>query len=71
MFAAFEEADKLVLVLEYAVGGDLYAVLTRHANRLPERLIVQAVLLPLLKALEYLHLLVSMHHNFESCFAEG
>lgn len=71
MYAAFEQDEEVVLVLEHATGGDLHAVLERHAGRLPERLIVQAVLLPLLKALEYLHLQVSVHHNFESCFGEG
>lgn len=45
----------VVVVLEYAGGGDLYALLRRVGGRLSEAQAVQLVLSPFLGALAYMH----------------
>lgn len=55
LYSVFED-DKLVyMVLEQALGGDLFDALNNAGGRLSERVAVQAVLVPTLQALEYLH----------------
>ncbi|KAG2452232.1 hypothetical protein HYH02_003260 [Chlamydomonas schloesseri] len=56
LFGAFQEEGLLVLVLERADGGDLF---THHRSlpdcRMPEEEVTMAVLVPLLRALVFLH----------------
>jgi len=61
LFAAFKEGNDVVLVQEYAEGGDLYRLLHRNGGRLSERQAVEMVLHPFLLALHYLHTRGIMH----------
>lgn len=45
----------MVLVQEYADEGDLLQLTTQHDSQLSERSTIQLVLLPLLKAMYYMH----------------
>lgn len=54
LLAAAPQDDGVVLVQEYADGGDLLSLLTRSI-RLSERRTVRLVIAPLLQALLYLH----------------
>ena len=51
----------MVLVQEYAEGGDLYRLLHRNGGRLSERQAVEMVLHPFLLSLHYLHTRGIMH----------
>ncbi|KAG2426822.1 hypothetical protein HXX76_012874 [Chlamydomonas incerta] len=55
LFAAFQEGQTLVLVQEYAPGGDLLGLMAAHGGRVDEATVVKTVLRPLLEALLYLH----------------
>ncbi|PNH09977.1 Serine/threonine-protein kinase Aurora-3, partial [Tetrabaena socialis] len=61
LFAAFQEGTDVVLVQEYAEGGDLYRLLHKNGGRLSERQAVEMVLHPFLLALHYLHMRGIMH----------
>jgi aurora kinase len=50
-----QEGDDVVMVLEYAAGGDLYGLLRRSGGRLGEQQAVGLVLQPFLSALAYMH----------------
>jgi serine/threonine protein kinase len=50
-----QEHDTLVLVQEYAPGGDLLGLMAAHGGRVDEASVAQGVLRPLLAALLYLH----------------
>lgn len=50
-----QEGPEIVLVQEYAEGGDLFAFMSRQAGRMTERMAVSLVLQPFLAALHYLH----------------
>ena len=52
LHAAFREGDHVVLVQEYAEGGDLFALLQAYGGRLSERVAVQMVLEPFLRVLQ-------------------
>lgn len=45
----------MVMVLEYADGGDLFNLLSRHGGRLSERMAVDLVLKPFLRVMHLLH----------------
>ncbi|GBF96843.1 aurora protein [Raphidocelis subcapitata] len=55
LYAAFQEGDFVVMVQEFADGGDLFALLQKHGGRLGERVAVSLVLEPFLRVLQYLH----------------
>lgn len=55
LHAAFEQGDNVVLVEEYAEGGDLFSLIEKSGGRLPERAAASLVIAPLLRALQYLH----------------
>lgn len=56
LYAAFQEDSSVVLVQEYASGGDLFHLLKRHKGRcLSEKTAVKCVLKPFLHALDDLH----------------
>lgn len=50
-----QEGTVLVMVQEFAEGGDLYSFLQKHLGCLTEELAVDVVLRPLLRALTYCH----------------
>ncbi len=50
-----QEGTDVVLVQEYAEGGDLYRLLHKNGGRLSERQAVEMVLHPFLLSLHYLH----------------
>ena len=56
-----QEGTDVVLVQEYAEGGDLYRLLHRNGGRLGERQAVEMVLHPFLLSLHYLHTRGIMH----------
>lgn len=55
MWAAFKQADGIVIVQEYADGGDLLKIMTDNGMKLYERQALEMVIKPLLNALQYLH----------------
>lgn len=55
LYGAFEDADGIYLVQEYAAGGDLYGELSRHGGYMLEVHVVRHVMNPFLSALSYLH----------------
>lgn len=55
----------MVLVQEYAEGGDLYRLLHKNGGRLAERQAVEMVLQPFLLALHYLHTRGIMHRDIK------
>eukprot|EP00197_Chlamydomonas_leiostraca_P002925 CAMPEP_0202857414 /NCGR_PEP_ID=MMETSP1391-20130828/360_1 /ASSEMBLY_ACC=CAM_ASM_000867 /TAXON_ID=1034604 /ORGANISM="Chlamydomonas leiostraca, Strain SAG 11-49" /LENGTH=678 /DNA_ID=CAMNT_0049536207 /DNA_START=165 /DNA_END=2201 /DNA_ORIENTATION=- len=55
LFGAFQQADQVVLVQEFADAGDLFTLLHRYGGRLPERTAVELVLHPFLLVINYLH----------------
>ena len=55
----------MVLVQEYADGGDLLQLLYECGSRLSERRTVRLVIEPLLKALHYLHSLSIIHRDIK------
>ena len=52
VFACLQEKDQVVMVQEYADGGDLFALLQKYGGRLSERVAVQMVLDPFLRVLQ-------------------
>ncbi|KAG1676372.1 hypothetical protein FOA52_001167 [Chlamydomonas sp. UWO 241] len=65
LHAAFQEADKVVLVEEYADGADLFNVMQQHGGAMTERLAVQLVLEPFIRVLHYLHTQKIMHRDIK------
>ncbi|GLC41888.1 hypothetical protein PLESTF_000096600 [Pleodorina starrii] len=65
LYAAFQEGTDVVLVQEYAEGGDLYRLLHKNGGRLSERQAVEMVLHPFLLALHYLHTRGIMHRDIK------
>lgn len=63
----WQEGMDVVLVQEYAEGGDLYRLLHRNGGRLSERQAVEMVLHPFLLALHYLHTRGIMHRDVKVC----
>ncbi|GFH30012.1 protein kinase domain-containing protein, partial [Haematococcus lacustris] len=55
LFGAFQQADQVVLVQEFADAGDLFSLLHKYGGKLPERNAVELVLHPFLLVLNYLH----------------
>eukprot|EP00775_Hariotina_reticulata_P007638 gene7638-7840_t len=55
LHAAFQEVGSVVLVQEFATGGDLWAFMDTNSGRLTEQMTVSLVLQPFLRALHYLH----------------
>lgn len=55
LYAAFQQDNHVILVQEFAGGGDLFRLLQRYGGKLPERVCVELVLQPFLFVLHYLH----------------
>jgi len=65
LFCAFQEGNDVVLVQQYAEGGDLYRLLHRNGGRLAERQAVEMVLHPFLLSMHYLHTHGIMHRDIK------
>eukprot|EP00775_Hariotina_reticulata_P011671 gene11671-11814_t len=65
LFAAFQEGDRVVMVQEYANGGDLFNLLQKYGGCLSERIAVQMVLDPFLRVLQYLHTRAIIHRDIK------
>ncbi|WIA10385.1 hypothetical protein OEZ85_010577 [Tetradesmus obliquus] len=65
LFAAFQEGDRVVMVQEYADGGDLFNLLQKYGGCLSERIAVQMVLDPFLRVLQYLHTRAIIHRDIK------
>jgi hypothetical protein len=63
MWAAFKQADGVVIVQEYADGGDLLKIMTENNMKLYERNAASMVIEPLLEAISYLHSKGIMHRR--------
>ncbi|KAF8058460.1 hypothetical protein HT031_005584 [Scenedesmus sp. PABB004] len=63
--AAFQEGDFVVLVQEYASGGNLFELLQKYGGRLSEHVAVQLVLEPFLRVLQYLHTRGIIHRDIK------
>ncbi|WIA37831.1 hypothetical protein OEZ86_014687 [Tetradesmus obliquus] len=63
--AAFQEGDFVVLVQEYAAGGNLFELLQKYGGRLNEHVTVQMVLEPFLRVLQYLHTRGIIHRDIK------
>ncbi len=55
----------MVMVQEYADGGDLFALLHKYGGRLSERIAVQMVLDPFLRVLQYTHTRGIIHRDIK------
>uniref|UniRef100_A0A7S3VRI1 Protein kinase domain-containing protein n=1 Tax=Dunaliella tertiolecta TaxID=3047 RepID=A0A7S3VRI1_DUNTE len=68
-YAAFLEKDCVIIVQEYAAGGDLLRFMYKCGGRLPERQAVNLVLQPFLSALLHLHSQGIIHRDIkpENC----
>jgi hypothetical protein len=65
LYAAFKEGDRVVMVQEYADGGDLFSLLQKYGGRLGEKVAVQMVLDPFLRVLQYLHTRGIVHRDIK------
>ncbi|KAI8465173.1 MAG: serine/threonine protein kinase [Monoraphidium minutum] len=65
LYAAFREGDFVVMVQEYADGGDLFSLLQKYGGRLSERVAVSLVLEPFLRVLQYLHTRGIVHRDIK------
>ena len=65
LYAAFKEGDRVVMVQEYADGGDLFSLLQKYGGRLSEKAAVQMVLDPFLRVLQYLHTRSIVHRDIK------
>ena len=65
LYAAFKEGDRVVMVQEYADGGDLFSLLQKYGGRLGEKAAVQMVLEPFLRVLQYLHTRSIVHRDIK------
>ncbi|KAG2451298.1 hypothetical protein HYH02_003904 [Chlamydomonas schloesseri] len=65
LLAAFKEGDTLALVMEYVRGGSLQGVRRKLRGRMNEQWAVQLVVLPLLRAVAYLHRLGIVHRDIK------
>eukprot|EP00798_Chlamydomonas_sp_ICE-L_P012871 gene12871-5377_t len=55
LYAAFQEGDKVVMVEEYAGGGDLFSLMQKYGGRLSERMTVSLVMEPFIRVIQFLH----------------
>ncbi|KAG2435727.1 hypothetical protein HXX76_006924 [Chlamydomonas incerta] len=65
LLAAFREGDTMALVMEYVRGGSLQGVRRKLGGRMNEQWAVQLVVLPLLRAVAYLHRLGIVHRDIK------
>ncbi|KAG2494233.1 hypothetical protein HYH03_007588 [Edaphochlamys debaryana] len=65
LYGAFQVDSQVVMVQEFADGGDLFTLLHRYGGRMPERQAVEMVLAPCLKVLLYLHEQGILHRDIK------
>jgi aurora kinase len=74
LFAAFEDAERVYLLQEYAEGGDLFDEMKRALGRMPEPLLARRVLGPVMSALAAVHAAGFIHRDVKpenTLFAAG
>ena len=64
-FGAFEDADHVVLVIEYAAKGDLFDLLRHMGGRMKEADAVARIMTPFMKGLAYMHSLGVIHRDIK------
>ncbi|GLC33124.1 hypothetical protein PLESTB_000367700 [Pleodorina starrii] len=65
LYGAFQVDSQVVMVQEFADGGDLFTLLHRYGGRMPERQAVEMVLQPCLRVLLYLHEQGILHRDLK------
>ncbi|PSC71935.1 aurora other [Micractinium conductrix] len=65
LYAAFEDADGIYLVQEFAARGDLYVELSRRGGHMPESHVAKNVMIPFLSALTYMHAQGVLHRDIK------
>mmetsp|Transcript_7609 Transcript_7609/g.16491 ORF Transcript_7609/g.16491 Transcript_7609/m.16491 type:complete len:1013 (+) Transcript_7609:148-3186(+) len=65
LYGAFRQEGHVVLVQEYACGGDLMQLIMRNGARLTESEAVRMVVQPLLRAMHYLHSRSIVHRDLK------
>jgi len=66
LYAAFEDEENVVLVLEHADGGDLFhAVKGSPGAKFDERMTAEEIIAPFLKALDYMHDMDIVHRDIK------
>lgn len=64
-YGAFEDADHMVLVIEYAAKGDLFDLLKNTGGRMKESDVAKRILCPFMVGLTYLHSLNIIHRDIK------
>lgn len=64
-FGAFEDADHVVLIIEYAAKGDLFDLLRHMGGRMKEADAVARIMTPFMKGLSYMHTLGVIHRDIK------
>ena len=64
-YAAFEDEQRIYLVMEFAAGGDLFDIVKQKGGRLAESEVALLVIKPYLSALAYLHSIGIIHRDIK------
>lgn len=64
LYGAFADGNNVVLVMEYAIGGDVYKRLHRH-GRYSEREAVSQVVAPVLSCFQHIHSMGYLHRDLK------
>ena len=65
LYAAFEDGDYIAIVLEHAVGGDLFVQMQSIGGRLTERCAVSSVIQPTLVGMHHMHANGILHRDIK------
>eukprot|EP00892_Ulva_mutabilis_P009395 jgi/Ulvmu1/6828/UM031_0032.1 len=65
LFGAFEDADHVALIIEYAAKGDLFDLLRHMGGRMKEADVVARIMTPFMKGLAYMHSLGVIHRDIK------
>lgn len=64
-YGAFEDADHMVLIIEYAAKGDLFDLLKNMGGRMKEADVAKRIMCPFMAGLAYLHSLNIIHRDIK------